>query len=75
MSGEIVETRNISGRSVVASLGAAGLYKGTAACLLRDVPFSMIYFPSYAHLKLQLADQTGYNSLLSLFCAGVLAGT
>ena len=36
---------------VVKSLGLRGLYKGLVACLMRDVPFSAIYFPTYAHLK------------------------
>lgn len=35
----------------VRQLGLLGLYKGASACLLRDVPFSAIYFPGYAHLK------------------------
>lgn len=36
---------------IVRSLGLVGLYKGASACLLRDIPFSAIYFPAYAHLK------------------------
>lgn len=35
----------------VRQLGVFGLYKGASACLLRDIPFSAIYFPAYAHLK------------------------
>jgi solute carrier family 25 aspartate/glutamate transporter 12/13 len=35
----------------VKQLGLIGLYKGASACLLRDIPFSAIYFPAYAHLK------------------------
>lgn len=35
----------------VRQLGLLGLYKGASACLLRDIPFSAIYFPAYAHLK------------------------
>jgi len=31
--------------------GIAGLYKGVSATLLRDVSFSMIYFPLFAHLS------------------------
>ncbi|SCU87675.1 LAMI_0D07030g1_1 [Lachancea mirantina] len=37
--------------AVLKSLGFRGLYRGVGACLLRDVPFSAIYFPTYAHLK------------------------
>lgn len=36
---------------IVRNLGLVGLYKGASACLLRDVPFSAIYFPTYNHLK------------------------
>ena len=50
------------------------LLQGARACLLRDIPFSAIYFPAYAHLKPQFADDTGYNSPLSLLTAGAIAG-
>ncbi len=33
---------------IVKNLGLVGLYKGASACLLRDVPFSAIYFPAMA---------------------------
>lgn len=36
---------------IVRQLGLVGLYRGATACLLRDIPFSAIYFPAYAHLK------------------------
>ncbi|CDO92623.1 unnamed protein product [Kluyveromyces dobzhanskii CBS 2104] len=36
---------------IIRQLGLRGLYKGAAACMLRDIPFSAIYFPTYAHLK------------------------
>lgn len=36
---------------IVRQLGLIGLYKGASACLLRDIPFSAIYFPAYSHLK------------------------
>jgi solute carrier family 25 (mitochondrial aspartate/glutamate transporter), member 12/13 len=36
---------------IVRQLGLLGLYKGASACLLRDIPFSAIYFPAYSHLK------------------------
>jgi len=36
---------------IIKQLGLVGLYRGAAACLCRDVPFSAIYFPAYAHLK------------------------
>ena len=60
--------------SVCRELGLFGLYKGARACLLRDVPFSAVYFPTYAHLKLQFADDTGYVSPMALLTAGAIAG-
>lgn len=41
----------MSAVSIVRQLGLVGLYKGVRACLLRDIPFSAIYFPAYAHMK------------------------
>ena len=37
--------------SIVKELGLQGLYKGSLACMARDIPFSAIYFPTYAHVK------------------------
>ena len=45
---------------IVRQLGLLGLYKGASACLLRDIPFSAIYFPAYAHLKKDVFHE-GYN--------------
>jgi len=45
---------------IIRQLGLVGLYKGASACLLRDIPFSAIYFPVYSHLKSDLF-QEGYN--------------
>ena len=42
------------------ALGLTGLYKGAAACLLRDIPFSAIYFPAYNHMKRDVFRE-GYN--------------
>ncbi|GMG38750.1 unnamed protein product [Ambrosiozyma monospora] len=65
---------------IVRELGISGLYKGATACLLRDVPFSAIYFPAYANLKKYLFgfdphDKTKRDSLESweLLTAGALA--
>ena len=48
--------------------------QGAKACFLRDIPFSAIYFPVYAHSKAALSDENGYNSPLSLLLAGAIAG-
>lgn len=45
---------------IVRQLGILGLYRGASACLLRDIPFSAIYFPAYGHLKSDLFKE-GYN--------------
>lgn len=45
---------------IIRQLGLVGLYKGSSACLLRDIPFSAIYFPAYSHLKKDVFNE-GYN--------------
>lgn len=74
VAGEIAGGAKVRAWSVVKELGLFGLYKGARACLLRDVPFSAIYFPAYAHTKAKLADESGYNHPLSLLAAGAIAG-
>ncbi|KAJ5775903.1 uncharacterized protein N7511_000914 [Penicillium nucicola] len=61
---------------IVKNLGLMGLYKGASACLLRDVPFSAIYFPTYAHLKSDFFGETPTNKLgvVQLLTAGAIAG-
>lgn len=61
---------------IVKHLGIVGLYKGVAACLLRDVPFSAIYFPAYAHLKKDLFKEGPEHKLAisELLMAGAIAG-
>ena len=58
-----------SALDIVQDLGLSGLYKGALACILRDAPFSAIFFPTYAALKETLPD-----SPLSLLVAGFVAG-
>ncbi|RLN32341.1 hypothetical protein BBJ28_00022509 [Nothophytophthora sp. Chile5] len=60
---------------VVQSLGLRGLYKGASVCFMRDVPYAVIFFPSYATLRDAWADRsTGKNSILSIVTAGATAG-
>ena len=61
---------------IVRNLGVLGLYKGVGACLLRDVPFSAVYFPTYAHLKKDLFGESPQKKLgvLQLLTAGAIAG-
>src|SRR4051812_31354967 len=61
---------------IVRHLGLVGLYKGATACLLRDIPFSAIYFPVYSHLKSDVFGE-GPNKKLSigeLLLSGAIAG-
>eukprot|EP00096_Caligus_rogercresseyi_P003661 TRINITY_DN1703_c0_g1_i5.p1 TRINITY_DN1703_c0_g1~~TRINITY_DN1703_c0_g1_i5.p1 ORF type:complete len:690 (-),score=192.03 TRINITY_DN1703_c0_g1_i5:909-2978(-) len=74
VAGEIASASKVSAWSVVKDLGFFGLYKGSRACLLRDVPFSAIFFPAYAHIKPMFADENGYNSPLSLLVSGAISG-
>ncbi|XP_055327973.1 calcium-binding mitochondrial carrier protein Aralar1-like isoform X2 [Paramacrobiotus metropolitanus] len=74
VSGEVASTQKIRAGSVMRELGFRGLYKGARACFLRDIPFSAIYFPTYAHAKVWFQDEHGHNSMLSLLGAAALAG-
>merc|ERR1719322_618653 len=74
VAGEIASAAKPSAIAIVKELGFRGLYKGATACLMRDIPFSAIYFPAYAHLKPKFADDNGYNSPLSLLLAGAVGG-
>ena len=79
VQGEIAKTTDVPRRSamwIVKNLGLVGLYKGASACLLRDIPFSGIYFPSYNHLKRDFfgESQTKKLGVVQLLTAGAIAG-
>ncbi|CAH8570971.1 unnamed protein product [Schistosoma margrebowiei] len=74
VAGEVADTRRLSSFSVVKDLGLFGLYKGSRACFLRDIPFSAIYFTSYSHLKKYFANENGCNSSTSLLLAATISG-
>jgi solute carrier family 25 aspartate/glutamate transporter 12/13 len=61
---------------IVRDLGLRGLYKGAGACLMRDVPFSAIYFPCYQHLKVQVFGESSSKKLnpFELLLCGAGAG-
>lgn len=80
MQGEVAKTvvdaPKRSAMWIVRNLGLVGLYKGASACLLRDVPFSAIYFPTYSHLKKDMFGESPTKKLgvLQLLTAGAIAG-
>ncbi|KAH0955632.1 hypothetical protein HN011_000682 [Eciton burchellii] len=74
VAGELAGASKVRAWTVVKELGLFGLYKGARACFLRDIPFSAIYFPMYAHTKARMADEGGYNTPLSLLASGAIAG-
>lgn len=71
-----VGTKFVGAVEVVKGLGLRGLYKGASACLLRDIPFSAIYFTAYSHIKTDFFGESKQKKLssLELLAAGALAG-
>uniref|UniRef100_A0A671WQK7 Mitochondrial glutamate carrier 1 n=1 Tax=Sparus aurata TaxID=8175 RepID=A0A671WQK7_SPAAU len=63
-------------RELLREKGIAGLYKGLGATLLRDVPFSIIYFPLFANLNnLGKRGVDGPAPFYVSFISGCLAGS
>uniref|UniRef100_A0A2K6FHC7 Mitochondrial glutamate carrier 1 n=1 Tax=Propithecus coquereli TaxID=379532 RepID=A0A2K6FHC7_PROCO len=63
-------------RDLLRSRGIAGLYKGLGATLLRDVPFSIVYFPLFANLnQLGRPASEEKSPFYVSFLAGCVAGS
>lgn len=65
----------ISYPTLVRSLGVSGMYTGVLATILRDVPFSMVYFSLYSQAKSFLCNGDQKASGINSFAAGAIAGT
>ena len=71
---------NKSTMQVVKELGLRGLYRGTPATLMRDVPFSFIFFPTSSYLKQLAAERSRRNGgdgkvpFSVVFWSGIFAG-
>ena len=59
---------------IIGDLGLSGLYTGARATLLRDVPFSLLYFGSYGYLRQKLQNENGDLSMKDSFVCGLSAG-
>jgi len=75
MQSQKMEWKQVGGalRELRRQQGVLGLWNGYTATLLRDVPFSAIYWSLYEFSKLQLR-QGKNNSFLELFLSGAMAG-
>ncbi|KAK2834551.1 hypothetical protein Q7C36_015252 [Tachysurus vachellii] len=63
-------------RELLREKGIAGLYKGLGATLLRDVPFSIIYFPLFANLNnFGKKGEEGPAPFYVSFISGCIAGS
>ncbi|KAL0483707.1 mitochondrial substrate carrier family protein [Acrasis kona] len=72
-------SKGVSTIHVLKELGLKGLYKGSAATLSRDIPFSMVYFCLYSRLKHHLSenkqDPSSKISLKAIIPSAIVAGS
>eukprot|EP00953_Heterococcus_sp_UTEX-ZZ885_P028786 15344-Heterococcus_DN1.PRE.1 len=75
-AGKVPLPKQQSAIEIVRGLGVVGLYRGAAACFLRDIPFSGLYFPAYAAAKrwLSSGETSSKPQAHHLLIAGAMAG-
>lgn len=64
--------KRMSPVEVVRHLGIRGLYKGSLATLIRDVPFSAVFFPLYANLQSLIGGKD--PGVAATLAAGCISG-
>lgn len=71
-----MQLRSLGLGETARALGLRGLYKGTTATLMRDIPFSMIFFQSFASCCELAREFQGVEQLAlpSVLTAGFIAG-
>lgn len=77
-SGTVAISATSIALDLIRTRGIFGLYRGIGATMLRDVTFSMIYFPLFAHLNAlgpKRSDGTGESVFWTSFLAGCGAGS
>ncbi|KAH8312473.1 hypothetical protein KR044_010966, partial [Drosophila immigrans] len=62
-------------QNIIALQGITGLWRGLPPTILRDVPFSGIYWPIYEYLKIRFSSNAVQPSFGLSFLAGVVAGS
>ncbi|RDD45795.1 Mitochondrial glutamate carrier 2 [Trichoplax sp. H2] len=55
--------------------GISGIYRGLGATWMRDIPFSLIYFPAFAHFNKMGTRENGKVPWQHSILAGCLAGS
>lgn len=77
-----MQTSDMTLEEAVSQLkSVSDLYLGAGACIIRDMTFSAVLFPTYAHAKVvlsaavtSLASDSGVDTGMAMFWANFVAG-